>query len=152
SLAPGESAIYTISGTVVAPGDATDTATIVPTTPGCAGQCGGGDISTPTIDATANPVFTQTKTADQTSYILGQAVVYTIRIANTGAAAGTARLVDALPHAVTLVDVSCSVTGAGTCDTAGTNDGVAAGTVNLAPGASAVFIVSGLASATGTVT
>src|SRR5262249_11930359 len=110
---------------------------------GCAVQCGGGDASA-TADITGNPVFTQTKTADRASYLVGQPITYTITIANTGSGPGTATVTDTVPAGVGSVGVACSATGTGTCTTAGSAGSTLAGAVHLGPDEAAVFTVTGV--------
>jgi uncharacterized repeat protein (TIGR01451 family) len=151
-LAAGASAIYTITGVVVATGSVADTATVAPSTPGCSTQCGGGPATTGPLVATANPLFTQTKTADAASYIVGQPITYTITVTNAGAGPGKATVADTVPPAVTVAAVSCAVTGSNTCDTAGSSGNTVAGAASLVPNGTATFTVSGTVTSAGNAT
>ncbi|UQX87469.1 DUF11 domain-containing protein [Jatrophihabitans telluris] len=148
NLAVGKSATFTLTGTASSAGDAANSATITPTTAGCTTQCGGGSASTGSIPITANPVFTQSKTADSASYIVGQTVTYTVTVSNTGAGAGSASVTDPVPSTVTVTGVSCAATG-GTCTTSGTSANSVSGLVTLAASGQAVYTIVGVANAAG---
>ena len=90
-----------------------------------------------------HPYFTQTKSADAASYVIGQAITYTVTVNNIGSGPGTADVTDAVPATVTLTDVSCQATPAGaTCDVDNTGNAVS-GHVNLPAGGQAVFTITG---------
>ena len=115
-MAAGDSGSFTITGVVNGAGNAKNTAAIDPSTPGCTTQCGGGTASTPSLPVGSGPFFTQTKTADASSYIVGQAITYTVGISNTGTSTGSATVTDTVPSNVTVSAVTCAAaTGSDTC-------------------------------------
>jgi uncharacterized repeat protein (TIGR01451 family) len=150
-LPAGGTATLLITGTVTAAGSATNAATVTPTDVGCVAQCGGGAASTNPLPALDNPVFTQTKTADRSAYIIGQPITYTIAVTNTGAGVGTATLSDPVPPAVHLTAVTCSASAQSSCDSTTFSGNLASAALTLAPGGSATYTVSGTVLATGSV-
>jgi uncharacterized repeat protein (TIGR01451 family) len=149
-------ATYTVTGVVTGAGSVANTATITPTTPGCQpapnAQCGGGPAATGPVASSGNPVFTQSKTADQTSYIIGQPITYTITVTNAGTGPGTASVADTVPATVGSVNVTCSATGTGTCNTTGSAGNTIAGAVSLGPNEVATYKVTGVVTGAGAVT
>jgi len=87
---PGGVATFTVSGTAVAAGSATNVATVTPTTTGCGPECGGGDASTSSVIASADARLSLVKTAflvDTNGNGLadsGEAINYTFLVTNTG--------------------------------------------------------------------
>jgi len=87
---PGGVATFTVSGTAVAAGSATNVATVTPTTTGCGPECGGGDASTSSVIASADARLSLVKTAhlvDSNGNGLadsGEAINYTFLVTNTG--------------------------------------------------------------------
>src|SRR5205814_2190456 len=146
------SAVYTVTGVVNSSGSVRNSVSVTPTTAGCTTQCGGGSTSTPSTQAAGNPLFMQTKSADQSSYIVGQAIVYTVTVTNTGTGPGTARVADTVPASVGSVSVTCSATGTGTCNTTGSSGNTVGGSVSLPVGETATYTVSGTVIAAGSVT
>lgn len=140
-----------ITGTVTASGSATNAATVTPTTAGCVGQCGGGAASTNPLPALDNPVFTQTKTADRTGYIIGQPITYTITVTNTGAGSGSASLSDPVPPTVHLTAFTCSASAQSSCDSTTFSGNLASAALTLVPGGTATYTVSGTVLAVGSV-
>lgn len=97
------------------------------------------------------PLFTQSKSADETSYAVGQAVVYSITVTNTGTAPGTATVTDAVPASVLLDDVTCLPTGTATCTATSTANDIT-GSIVAGPGESVIFTITGQAIAVGSAT
>ena len=97
TLSPGATATFTITGVTNATGDAKNSVVTTPTDPGCATGCGGGTFTTGHIPVGDGPNFSATKTADKSSYIVGQAITYTIVETNSGAGAGSATVTDTVP-------------------------------------------------------
>jgi uncharacterized repeat protein (TIGR01451 family) len=155
SIGAGGTVIYTIAGVLTGVGDAGNTVTLDPTgsegTPGCDTQCGGGTATTPPLPVAANPFFTASKTADQSHYLVGQPITYTISVANTGAGSGVVRVEDAVPATVSLTSFSCGASGAGTCDTIGTVGANLVGHAAVPAGESAIFTIVGMVRAAGSV-
>lgn len=87
---PGGVATFTVSGTAVAAGSATNVATVTPTTAGCGPECGGGDASVSNVIASADARLSLVKTAflvDDNGNGLadsGEAINYTFLVTNTG--------------------------------------------------------------------
>jgi uncharacterized repeat protein (TIGR01451 family) len=84
TLPASGTATFLVVGAVNTAGDLTNTATIAATTPGCTTQCGGGPATTASVTAGDAPFFTQTKTADQPSYLVGQPITYLAVTSNSG--------------------------------------------------------------------
>jgi uncharacterized repeat protein (TIGR01451 family)/LPXTG-motif cell wall-anchored protein len=152
SVPAGQTVTYTVSGTVVAAGSVANTATVSPTNSDCSTQCGGGAASTAALSAAANPVFSSTKTADATSYVVGQPITYTVSVVNGGAGEGTATLTDQVPPTVQVTSVSCAASGTATCDTSGTSGNAVSGSMDLPAGDSADYTIAGVVVRAGPVT
>ena len=120
-----------------------------PTDPGCATGCGGGTFTTGHIPVGDGPNFSATKTADKSSYIVGQAITYTIVETNSGAGAGSATVTDTVPGLVTVNSVSCVTSVATDTCVPGPQTNNVAGSVTLSPGATATFTITGVTNATG---
>lgn len=84
--------------------------------------------------------------ADPAWYTPGQALAYTITVANAGpAAAANTTVVDAFPSALTGVAWTCAGSGGATCPASGS--GTMAASVGLPAGGAAVFTASGIVAA-----
>ena len=90
-----------------------------------------------------------TKTADQTSYVVGQAITYTIVVTNSGAGAGSASVTDTVPALDSVSKVACVTSVATDTCVPGPQTNNVAGSVTLSPGASATFTISGVTNAAG---
>ena len=149
-------ATFLVTGTVNAPGTLTNTAAVTTTTVGCSTQCGGGPASTPALTATTSgggstPFLTEAKSANRSSFVVGQAITYTISVGNTGTAAGAATVTDPVPSIVTVSSVTCTTSAGGAC-TPGPQTNAMAGTVSLPASGTASFLVAGTVTAAGTLT
>ncbi len=97
----------------------------------------------------SDPNFSSTKTADQTSYVVGQAITYTIVVTNSGSGAGSASVTDTVPALVSVSKVTCVTSVATDTCAAGPQTNKVAGSVTLSPGASATFTIAGVTNAAG---
>jgi len=153
----GSSVRLTVSGTVTAhPGPYTNTA-VIPTDfdtntvdPGSDNvQKDGGLADTNLSNNTATapfsvvePHFTQTKTADKTTYNIGDPITYALVVNNDGTGPGTAAVTDVVPDGVAVSSVSCAGTGGATCTAAHDGNNVS-GTVTAPAGGSATYKIVG---------
>ena len=123
ALAPGASygpVTIAVSVAANAPASVTNTATI----------SGGGDVNatnnTATDVATILPLsqvdLAVTKTDGRMTYTPGAAISYTITVTNAGpsSAAGVS-IADNVPATITVVSVTCAITGTGNCGTNGSS-------------------------------
>lgn len=99
-------------------------------------------VATFDVVALARPHFTQTKTADATSYVIGQPITYTIVVTNDGSTDGTATLSDVVPATVAVADVSCVGAAGGSC-TASHSGNTVSGTISAPAGGGATFTITG---------
>jgi uncharacterized repeat protein (TIGR01451 family) len=154
----GQSVAITLSGFVsatAAPGSLSNLATVTPTGADCttAGvDCGGGPTNTVNPGIGSTPHFTQTKTADQSAYLPGQPITYTITVSNDGGVDGTATVSDTLPAGLLNPTTACAAVGPGTgsCANLAITAGVLGGTVTVPAGQSVAITVAGTVSPTAT--
>ena len=153
----GASVTLTVNGTVAGkPGSYTNTA-VVPTNfttntvdPNSTtiqkdGSLSDTNLANNTASASFKvvaPHFTQTKTADQMSYAVGQAIVYTVTVSNDGPAPGTADLTDPVPSGVSVTDATCQGAGSATCTVSHSGNNVS-GTITAPPAGSATYTITG---------
>lgn len=86
-LDPGQEATFVLTGTAQAVGDATNAATVTPTTPGCATGCGGGSATAVADVLPTSLALTKSATADGLPVVVlsaGSQVDYTYEVVNTG--------------------------------------------------------------------
>jgi len=147
TLAPDEeitcTASYALTSADLTAGTVDNTATATAKDPQDHSVTGEGSVSSD-LTPYLVPQFTQTKTADAATYVPGQAITYTITVGNSGSASGTADVTDAVPANVTVSDMSCTATPAGTatCDASHSGNNLA-GSVGLPVGGQAVFTIHG---------
>ncbi len=156
NLPSGGTATFTVTGTLSASatGTVTNTATVAAptgTTDPTPANNSATDNSTPAPQADLSIA----KTHSPAALVPGQSMTYTITVTNAGPSAVTgATVADTLPAVITGASWTCAAAGSGaSCPAAGSGN-IATSAVNLPPGGTAVFTVTGTlsASATGTVT
>ncbi len=142
-IAPGDSIIYTVTGTVPlgTSADLTNTATVTPAAdspdPLCSPNCHDTNV-----DHVAKSTLSILKTESPDPYIPGQTLTYTVTVSNSGPDAVTGATVsDVLPAALSTFTWTCHGTGGGTCAASGS--GNIADTVNVPNGGTVVYSITG---------
>ena len=157
TLEPGDTATYTVSGTVAAgaTGSLVNTATVaVPTWLTDSATANNTATDTDTINLNAD--LSITKTDGAASINSGSPITYTIVVSNAGPDASTGSIVtDTVPATITGVTWTCgSATGGATCGAASGSGNTINTTANLPASSSVTYTVSGTLSptASGTLT
>jgi len=159
SLTVGSTLVLTVSGTIdpAATGNLVNTATVtVPQGVGYTDPDPTNNASTDTDTTTPQQIdLAITKTDNQTSYVPGTPITYTIVVTNAGPSTASGfSVADAVPAAITGVSVTCAATGAGnSCGSnasAGNTVSFTNATLNPGAGNNLTWTVSGTISASAT--
>jgi len=145
SIPVGSSVLYTLSCTPApdASGELLNTATVTPPAGVTDPDLSNNEASD--LDALVGVSnFFVTKTDGVDELIPGENVGWTITVGNAGPSAGSARVLDLIPGAVSSASWSCSSSSGGSCPAAGT--GSIDTMVDLPVGATVVFNLSGMVS------
>ncbi len=152
TLAPGGSATFSISATVVASATGTIANTATVTLPGgVTDPTPANNTATDLTTVTPQTDLTITKTDGTTTAVPGQSTTYTVVVANTGPSSVIgATVTDTIPAGITSMTWTCAGAGGGSCPPAGS--GPISSAVDLPVGASVTFSVTTAisAGATGT--
>ena len=142
-IAPGDSIVYTVTGTVPlgTSADLSNTATVAPAAdspdPGCSPNCSDNNI-----DHVAKSSLSILKTESPDPYVPGQTLTYTVTVSNSGPDDVTGATVsDTFPASLASFQWTCVGTGGGTCGAFGT--GSISNNVNLPSGGTVVYTISG---------
>jgi uncharacterized repeat protein (TIGR01451 family) len=158
SAGAGNAVTVTVTGIASTTGAITNTASVAPPT-GTTDPVAANGTSTVTSTVTPAADLAITKTGPST-VVQGNAVTYTIDVANNGPSSVSGAMVaDTVPAGLTGVSFSCAVTGTGDCDTVsdvvpltGSGNAVSLPNVQLNSGASLTITVVGTATTTGSLT
>ncbi|MEO8264284.1 MAG: hypothetical protein ABI706_02115 [Ilumatobacteraceae bacterium] len=154
TLAPGGTATFTITATVIASATGTISNTATITLPGTiTDPTPGNNTATDLTTVTPQTDLTVTKTDGTASAVPGQSTTYTVVVGNTGPSSVVgAAVTDSMPAGLTSMTWTCTGTGGGTCPAAGS--GSISSSVDLPVGASVTFTVTAVigAGVTGTLT
>ncbi len=151
SVAVGGTATFTVTGTVAptATGSLVNSATVTPPV-GTNDPNPNNNTATDTDTLTPQGDLSITKTDGSPTYTPGAAISYTIVVTNSGPSFVTgAAVADTIPANITGATWTASYVGTGSTGPASGNGDIGA-VVNLAPGGTATFILSGTVPATAT--